>query len=105
MTTTETTQTNPDEYNGWTNRETWAAALHLSNDESLYNICRRMVAGSSNNMIAGEDLERFVTDAVECVLYPNPNEPGEEWTRLMISDVGSFWRVDWKEVAQSFRDE
>lgn len=24
-----------DEYNGWTNRETWAVALHLNNTEWL----------------------------------------------------------------------
>ena len=28
--------TNPDEYEGWTNRETWAVSLHISNDPGTY---------------------------------------------------------------------
>ena len=33
---------NPDtEYNGWTNYETWNAALWIGNDEGLYSIARR----------------------------------------------------------------
>lgn len=28
----------PNEYNGWTNYETWNVALYINNDESLQNI-------------------------------------------------------------------
>ena len=31
---------NYDGYNGWSNRETWAAALHINNDQTLYEIAQ-----------------------------------------------------------------
>lgn len=32
-----------DTYNGWTNRETWALALHVDNEEWLYTESREAV--------------------------------------------------------------
>lgn len=61
-----------EEYNGWTNRETWACALHLSNTEWLYGLA---------------------------LAYARQDEWGgalAEW--VMVGDVGSLWRVDWKAV-------
>ena len=119
MTTTEqTTSSNPDEYNGWTNRETWATALHLSNDEMLYRTCVAIVARADEEVavfydsndfemppiadtnLAAERIEQFVTDHVEEFLH---NGVEIEWARMMIVDVGSFWRVDWRAVADAAR--
>jgi hypothetical protein len=94
-----------DEYNGWCNRETWAAALHLSNDEGLYLLCREIVAESSSVYAAADALADWVRENVEgAVFYPD-EDGAPEWARLMASDVGSFWRVDWVAVAESFGDE
>ena len=41
MTTCYQTTLTDTEYNGWTNYETWNAALWLGADEGLYNIARR----------------------------------------------------------------
>ena len=38
-----------DEYNGHTNRETWATIMHLSNDYDLYQLVRALVVGKSTN--------------------------------------------------------
>lgn len=91
-----------DTYNGWVNRETWATALHLSNHEGLYNVCRQMCEDGPRQ--GAERIKDFVERAVEEVLHPG-DEPAAQWVRLMISDVGSFWRVNWDDVAESFMEE
>ena len=91
-----------ERYNGWVNRETWAAHLYLSNDESLYSQCVDLVDGKSP-WFAGDAIEKFCTENVELVLFPYEQEwnPTALW-RMFISEVGSMWRVDWQEVAHSF---
>jgi len=101
----EHTNTPDDTYNGWRNRETWAAALHLSNDERLYLECVEMCRDGAAR--GADRIERFVTANVETALNPEPGDPivGLQWVRSMISDVGSFWRVDWRAVAESFVED
>ena len=93
-----------DEYNGWPNRETWATALHLSNDERLYNVCVGYGEGRSVGQHA-DDIQNFVEDAVDGVLFQPAPFDDSDLIRPMISDVGSFWRVDWLAVAESFRED
>ena len=99
----ETETVNRDEYNGWVNRETWAAALHLSNDEGLYSYCLELVEGK-RRWSAGDAIEAFVNDCVDGVLYPDSGDVASPLWRSFISDVGSLWRVDWADVADSFLD-
>jgi hypothetical protein len=108
MTTTATPTTqSTEEYNGWTNRETWAAALHLSNDESLYQAVLELLDPDGAKWSNGDRIEAFVTTNVERQLFPQPGDEPDPWGQLwrsMISDVGSFWRVDWPAVAESFEE-
>lgn len=112
-----------DEYNGWTNRETWATYLHLSNDYDLYTIARRLVTEADAETVlwyeahdttpppiadtnaAADRLEDWVDEMVD-----HYHDQTAEYTRsptvgMMIKDVGSFWRVDWYAVAAAFRDD
>ena len=99
---------NQDEYNGWVNRETWAAALHLSNDEGIYSYCLELVEGKptegERRWSAGDAIESFVTDCVGQVLCPDADVsvPFRVAWSCFIADVGSLWRVDWAAVADSF---
>jgi hypothetical protein len=93
-------------YNGWTNRETWAAALHLSNDEGLYRFCVDLVREADSIGEAAETLGDWFEDEANVVFHPFEDEGvAPEWGRLMLSDVGSLWRVDWYAVAESFVEE
>lgn len=64
-------------YNGWTNRETWAAWVNISNDVDL----SRALSGSN-----AEDLKR-------------------DFERVADKDdllsIGSLWRVNWDEIAEA----
>ena len=97
------------EYNGWTNRETWATALHINNDEGLYNQVREMASEYTKQRdeasIANESwlfaqycnqIENFIDDLFD-----------ENWDNLkaMRNDIGSLYRVNWREIAESFVEE
>jgi hypothetical protein len=112
-----------EEYNGWVNFETWATALHLSNDYDLYQTIIGMrtnieldVAenGSPTEVWTKEQAIRFVfedtlKEYVEQTLSTSYwKENGAEMPDLFVrmqDDVGSLWRVNWRDVANSFFDE
>ena len=111
-----TDEINPDEYNGWVNHETWATALHLGNDEGLYRCCVELVDSAEGNIfVAADMLKTWVEEEVEVLFhpytieansrYPAVTETAPEWVRLMVCDVGSFHRVNWVDVAESFVEE
>jgi hypothetical protein len=62
----ETIETNPDECNGWVNRETWAAALHLSNDHDLYHAVKELIDGATGYE-AGDRIKEWVAETVDQV--------------------------------------
>lgn len=118
--TKETPVTNSDEYHGWPNRETWAASLHLDNDQSRY-IDTREAATALIDSLAGdtgiltdaqctraesliaERIAGFFTAEADAVYHA----PGAatNWGRMMAADVGSLWRVDWREIASHYVDD
>jgi hypothetical protein len=80
-----------ENYSGWTNLETWAAALWINNDEAMQELARTYAAMDNY----GEELETWVEELrIEAI------DGGNEYrdTRLMFADIGSLWRVNWKEI-------
>lgn len=93
-----------EEYNGWTNRETWATALHLNNDQGLYETVRDWASSNWEEQeseaeavsVLAESIEDFVTELLET-----------DWdgVKPMRYDIGSLYRVNWREIAESFISE
>jgi hypothetical protein len=91
-----------EEYNGWSNRETWATALHINNDQGLYETVRDWAVSnweedeSEAVTILAESIEDFVTELLET-----------DWdgVKSMRYDIGSLWRVNWREISESFISE
>jgi len=99
-------------YNGWTNRETWSAALWIDNDQSLYyavlDAVNEAISEYHEYLTVGNGLgiagcrgsvgdaikdafNTFIGDLVD-------NEQAYDVNNI-LSDVGSLWRVDWAEIA------
>lgn len=104
-------------YNGWTNRETWAVALHINNDqgwqEQVLDIVREEIALTDDP----EELDAFgiadliesnVTSLVDPLAYVE--EFGDDitlkdWANgpgMAARDIGYLDRVNWTELAESF---
>lgn len=117
-----------DEYNGWTNRETWATALHIDNDEGLHDqrneLCNAAIKEAAKLNIASpegskiladpqrarrilaESLESWIGEMAEDVYFPGWSTPPPSKALLgMFHDIGSLWRINWDEIAKNFLDE
>lgn len=92
-----------EEYNGWTNRETWAFMLNVDNDEGLYHESRDLVSGEENDVFsAAQLLENWAETLLTRSGYES--EFGADWPDAladMAAEIGSLWRIDWVECANA----
>lgn len=106
-----------EKYNGWTNRETWAVALHINNDqgwqESVHEALRQDMADdtegvwNSTRTLRVELEERcgsIIRENVEGVLNPEEDFGHHYVTQVLPArnDIGSLWRVNWTELGSAF---
>lgn len=107
-------------HNGWTNRETWALALHIDNSEWSHNTRNEILhhtkaaAGKRKNpddspwtneeyvrFHFADKLKEWVEDMFETV-FSNAYHAHRGDMKLMVQDVGSLWRVNWQEIADNW---
>lgn len=89
-----------EKYNGWTNRETWAMALHIDNDEGFQNEVYELAENHTELYEFEKALQDFVEEIVDTFFsHPDLQNHG---TGLMIQDIGSMWRVNWREIAEHY---
>ena len=102
------------EYNGWTNRETWATMLHIDNDQGLQEIAMdyAKTAREEHREDDSENPEANISLAVYCLeetlknwieedLLTRENIAESEGLWLMLTDIGSLYRVNYREIADS----
>lgn len=100
---------NAEEYNGWTNRETWATALHINNDQALQETAEEYAIEEIKGHDEDEEInayhlgETFQTWITEDLLTLE-NIAGNQGLFNMLTDIGSLYRVNWREIAESFID-
>lgn len=102
------------EYNGWTNRETWATMLHIDNDQGLQEIAMdyAKTAREEHREDDSENPEANISLAVYCLEetlknwiegevldFENVNQNYAAFT--MLTDIGSLYRVNYREIADS----
>jgi hypothetical protein len=95
------------EYNGWSNRETWATKLWIDNDQGLYYYAKDMAGGYSNEDKRGlaDGLEEWITELLDMEqVFTAPAEQRKTLI-MMSSDIGSLYRVNWYEIAESLLSE
>ena len=77
-------------YNGWANRETWAAYLWLTSDEGNYQAALAVArTGEPGSTIVSRGLTDLIDDL--------PTE-----ARL---DIGSAWRIELTDIAEAFEPD
>lgn len=93
-----------EEYNGWTNRETWAVNLWIDNDRGLYYTVQDYLkhaseCDSDSLMCLEESLENLFDEAFSDI------EEISQTGLTMLKDIGSLYRVNWREIANNMLSE
>lgn len=96
-----------EEYNGWSNRETWATMLHINNDQVLYEIAREYAQQEQeqHGEQARYELAQTLQNWIEEDLLTLENVAGNQGLWLMLTDIGSLYRVNWREIAENLLDQ
>lgn len=99
-----------ESFNGWSNRETWAAALWIDNDqwllETALDYAKQEIDGHDegeeiNPYYLGEALKYWLQDD----LLTLENIAGNQSLFNMLTDIGSLYRVDWRELGQHYLEQ
>lgn len=89
-----------EQYNGWTNRETWATALHINNDEGLLSPILEVAQLHESVGELADEIEAFID---EVLTFENISTNRQAF--MMLQDIGSLYRVNWYEIAGTFMNE
>lgn len=87
-------------YNGWTNRETWALMLYISNDQGLADTARDICDESGESAVY--EFRSWVDGLLNWESYEFESGCVQSPELVKMSqDVGSLFRVNWSECVES----
>lgn len=93
-------------YNGWTNRETWAWNLLVSNDQYLQEHFVEVCVAERTHMIEGLLATKYrVGDWLQDAFDEYLSDDDELSRPLELAfrrEVGSFWRINWSEIGEHY---
>ena len=97
------------EYEGWSNRETWATALHIDNDQVLLEMALEYARQEIDSRDEDEEVDlnqlgETLRSWIEDDLLTLENISGNHPLWLMLTDIGSLYRVNWREIAEVYVD-
>jgi len=105
-------QTMPDEqgYNGWTNYETWAVNLHLTNDQGLYHYVMMFNSADSLKQAITDkwyDAYDYLYDAALIRFGTMGERNRDRLLTLMYQDllIASLQSVNWYEIYDGLHEE
>lgn len=98
-----------DEYNGWTNYETWAVKLHWDNNQGDYNYftntAREFKEGGKTVAEFSDWIHERAEEIFDVVLGNEEGVTPNQEQMMFVTDVGSLWRVNWFEIAEAYFSE
>src|SRR6266446_1516140 len=99
-------------YNGWSNYETWATHLWLTNEEETYTFCRLLACRCRESAPVASEVQSKIWTEQECVkirlaksLRAHIEEQNPISSRASLyADLlnAALSEVDWTEVAEAF---
>lgn len=103
------------EYNGWTNYETWATALHIDNEYEIYQEAIRMGKESVKNAKKDENVKEGIWTECEAAKFRLADKLKDkiEDENPLIEDVSFYGdilganlkEIDWHEIAEHYLPE
>lgn len=103
-----------EQYNGWTNYETWAVSLWIDNEESTQTYWRQEAARETEQAVNCQMVEDGTWTIKEAArfslaerLKEEITDTAPEMTASVYSDLlqRSLDRVNWKEIAHNLIDD
>lgn len=113
-------------YNGWTNHETWAVNLHLSNDYDIYTWLNKLAENTWRESVDWDEPGQYWTDRLSMYRVTLADKfkafvedednfgldliglvDGSAPRQLLALDLlrGALGEVNWQEIAEGWTDD